>query len=691
MSVSTVQEQVTGREIAHQLPRINEKSSLCSKDKCFFFDFKLRFLRNAFDAFDNPELDSGVVKGRLKKHYLFWEQIGANKFILNVIREGYKLPFLSSPTESFRQNNQSAFDSASFVTSSVDELLRSGSVIEVPFRPAVVNPLGVDTRPSGKQRLILDLRHVNKFLIKEHIKFDDWRDFQHFVRPGGFLFKFDLRKGYHHVDIFPEHQTFLGFSWELKKKQRFFVFTVLPFGLSTAPALFTKLLRPLVSTWHSQGVKISVYLDDGACIDYSYESAVQSSKLVKSLLDNTGLLANEEKSEWHPTQRMTWLGIELNTFENTYRVTDERISSLLSSIDKLLKSPFTTARILSRIAGKVVSMKFVLSNLIRLRTRNLYKCIELQPTWDCKLNMLEFPEAHKEILFWRDNISVLNKRSSINILQNKTVIKSDASDHGIGAILFESSGRKECFRMFDEGEATKNSTWRELEAIRFSLQSFAPRITGKSISWQTDNMAAKYICSSGSNKSDLQSLAININNLSRLFDIDLEVSWISRRFNASADYISKLVDTDDWELTDGFFRLIDGLWGPFTIDRFASYDNTKCERFNSKFCVPGTEAVDAFTQDWRFENNLWVPPVNLITRVLRSIRSTHGIRGVLIIPYWRSASFWSLLQNGPIFSSFVIDHLVFKESSGILKLGNKYSLLGSPNYRGGIVALLINS
>lgn len=202
----------------------------------------------------------------------------------------------------------------------------------------------------------------------------------------------------------------------------------------------------------------------------------------------------------------------------------------------------------------------------------------------------------------------------------------------------------------------------------------------------------KFICSSGSSKSDLQSLAININDLSRLFSIDLEVSWISRRFNASADYISKLVDTDDWEITDEFFELIDGLWGPLNIDRFASYNNTKCERFNSKFYVPGTEAVDAFTQDWRFENNRWIPPANLITRVLRTIISTHGIRGVLIIPYWRSAPFWSLLQNGPIFSSFVVDHMVFKDTAGILKLGNyKYSLLGSPHYRGGIVAILIKS
>ena len=129
---------------------------------------------------------------------------------------------------------------------------RSFEVIltEVPFEPHVVNPLSVDTRPSGKKRLIRDLRHVNKFLLNEHIKFDDWRTFQHFVRPGGFLFKFDLRKGYHHVSMAPEHQTYLGFSWKINGRKKYFVFIVLPFGLSTAPMLFTKIL----DLWYQHGI-----------------------------------------------------------------------------------------------------------------------------------------------------------------------------------------------------------------------------------------------------------------------------------------------------------------------------------------------------------------------------------------------------------------------------------------------------
>ena len=130
----------------------------------------------------------------------------------------------------------------------------------------------------------------------------------------------------------------------------------------------------------------------------------------------------------------------------------------------------------------------------------------------------------------------------------------------------------------------------------------------------------------------------------------------------------------------------------FTIDRFASFDNSKCKRFNSKLAVPGTEVIDAFTQDWRFEHNLLVPPVKHIVRVLNFIRSVAEKRAVLVVPLWTYASFWPLLKRGEEFAYFVKDYVSFENTSGILRLGKyKYSLLGSTKYKGGLIAFKICS
>ena len=55
------------------------------------------------------------------------------------------------------------------------------------------------------------------------------------------MFSFDLKSGYHHIEIASEYQTFLGFSWKFHKGEgcQYFVFSVLPFGLSTALCIFT--------------------------------------------------------------------------------------------------------------------------------------------------------------------------------------------------------------------------------------------------------------------------------------------------------------------------------------------------------------------------------------------------------------------------------------------------------------------
>ena len=44
----------------------------------------------------------------------------------------------------------------------------------------------------------------------------------------------------------------------------YYVFTVLPFGLSTAWYIFMKLMRPpLVKLWQGRGIRCVVYIDDG--------------------------------------------------------------------------------------------------------------------------------------------------------------------------------------------------------------------------------------------------------------------------------------------------------------------------------------------------------------------------------------------------------------------------------------------
>ena len=100
-----------------------------------------------------------------------------------------------------------------FVNRAITELITAGSIVECLSPPTVVNPLSVAIQSNGKKRLILDLRYPNSFLKKRKVKFEGVQDMLTVLsdRPQQYFFSFDIKSGYHHIEIFPDDQQFLGF------------------------------------------------------------------------------------------------------------------------------------------------------------------------------------------------------------------------------------------------------------------------------------------------------------------------------------------------------------------------------------------------------------------------------------------------------------------------------------------------
>ena len=156
-------------------------------------------------------------------------------------------------------------------------------------------------------------------------------------------------------------------------------------------------------------------------------------------------------------------------------------------------------------------------------------------------------------------------------------------------------------RMWSYSEAEKSSTWRELKAVHFALTSFKNSVQGKTVKWHSDNQGAVRIVDIGSPNTELHS--IDIFDFCRKFNVRFVSQWVPRELNTCADDISNIIDFDDWYTTHGFFAHLDHIWGPHTVDGFANALNAHLPRFNSRFRVPGTEAVDAFSVSWAADNN----------------------------------------------------------------------------------------
>ena len=78
------------------------------------------------------------------------------------------------------------------------------------------------------------------------------------VEKGDYAFKIDLQDAYFHVQIHPSSRKYLRFAFE----NRVYQFRVLPFGLNTAPQIFTRLGHTVTAYLHRQGISVIPYLDD---------------------------------------------------------------------------------------------------------------------------------------------------------------------------------------------------------------------------------------------------------------------------------------------------------------------------------------------------------------------------------------------------------------------------------------------
>jgi len=227
----------------------------------------------------------------------------------------------------------------------------------------VVNPLSVSVQANGKKKLILDLRYVNKFLRKMHVKYEDWKTAMSVFARGADMFSFDLKSGHHHVEIFDAHQTYLGFSWKHSNSNqvKVYVFTVLPCGLSSAPHVFTKILKPLEKHWRHQGICVAVFLDDGWGIEMDSQVCSIVADAVRTDVFEAGFVTNEDKSVWTPCQRLDWLGITW----------DRRVAKITSTIDSIIDSDFVlSARRLASFTGQIISTAPVSGNISRIMTRH---------------------------------------------------------------------------------------------------------------------------------------------------------------------------------------------------------------------------------------------------------------------------------------------------------------------------------
>nr|XP_012214762.1 PREDICTED: uncharacterized protein LOC105667509 [Linepithema humile] len=394
----------------------------------------------------------------------------------------------------------------------------------------------------------------------------------------------------------------------------------LPFGLSTAPYIFTKILQPVVTFLRNQGYQSVVYLDDFLLLGSSADECRANILASVNLLQSLGFVINFSKSHLDPSPRCKYLGFIFNSIKQSLSIPDTRRENLLHLTIHLAQKSRCRIREMASFIGSLISVcPAVQYGLLYTRAFERKKFLALRRNNADYSTFMDIPlELQIDFSWWINIFSDSNQSNKICSNNFVREIFSDASLNGWGAAC----GDLRTHGWWSESDQVLHINALELKAAFHGLRCFAADLHDCDILLRVDNTTAlAYINKFGSIQfPHLSAIAREIWQWCEDRNIFIFASYIASIENSIADTESRIADPDtEWSLSEGAFQEVLKTFGPFNVDLFASLINNKCDSYVSWFPDPGSIAVDAFTLSWRDFSFYAFPPFILLPRVLRKI------------------------------------------------------------------------
>ena len=292
-------------------------------------------------------------------------------YLLRGMREGFRVGFNRESVllKSATKNMRSATEEPDVVEAYLAKEHGAGRIIgplQVPQSSSNtlvhISRFGVIPKPHqpGKWRLIIDLSHPEGRSVNDGVDgelcslayatIDEAATI--ILRLGRFteLAKLDIASAYRMVPVHPDDRLILGMKW----KGAVFVDSALPFGLRSAPKVFTAVADGLEWILHTRGGCESIhYLDDYLLLGSpgSTECA-ESLDLAESTCEALGVPLALEKREG-PTHRLVFLGIELDSSKLELRLPGEKLIRLSRTVQEWQTKRSCTKKELLSLIGQL--------------------------------------------------------------------------------------------------------------------------------------------------------------------------------------------------------------------------------------------------------------------------------------------------------------------------------------------------
>lgn len=585
-----------------------------------------------------------------------WRAITTDSTVLSIVSSGLRV-LLHTPPRYRRRCviYRGPAPAMRSLAAQIAEWARSRVIERVPaLTPHLYSLLFPVPKVNNKLRWCLDLRETNSLTSAPRLRLPGVQAARLLLPVGCWFCRIDLTSAYSHILMRPSARRLLAF-WALGQRWRF---RALPFGLSTAPAFFTRLLRPVAAHLARLGVCLLRYLDDLLIWASTAAECRRSTRRVLRLLELLGFLVNYEKSALEPSQRVEYLGFEWLSLSATIHPLPRQLRALRRQARDVLRldsAGALTVRRLAGLVGKIVSQMPAMISA-NFRRHALQRCVNysqrIDSSWDASVRLSA--TALRDCRWLASAAPLLAARLGRpwRLGRARLTLTTDASPTGWGAWL-SSAGTVTTVRADWQAAwtATASSNLRETSAVTaafFALLELIP--WGSRLLIRSDNTTAVAAVRRMGARSRLIGQAIEpLIRAALRRQIQLSVEHLPGRLNGLADRLSRFtLYRNDWGLTHSAMAALLWHWpetAGLTIDLFASREFHLLDRYVSMEWDTTATAIDAFTLDWSLESPLIVPPINLIPAVCGNLLDHAPPLCVLVTPSWPSASWWATISS----------------------------------------------
>ena len=405
------------------------------------------------------------------------------------------------------------FASKQIVEDEIKYMLELG-IIEPAISP-YSSPVVLAKKKDYSTRFCIDFRGLNIITVADAEPIPDIEMMFIEIAQSCFFTKFDLSKGFWQIVLDPADKHKTAFSTHLG----LFQWTRMPFGLISAPATFSRMMRML----DLEKFSAFNFYDDVLVHGHDWEQHVQDVRGVLKQLDAFHLTVRPSKIE-AGFQQVEFLGHKVG--RGTLQPHETNLNKMMNiPTPKSKKQVRSVLGLLNYYRRYIPHFATLVTPLTELTKENGKRSIKWTKECESALRQVQILLGNKPIL-------------QLPRISEPFLLRTDASATGVGAILLQESDGKIhptafASRKLLDRETRYSTIERECLAIVWGISKFSRFLWGTHFTLETDHKPLTYLCTSEFKNSRLMRWSMSLQEYS------FTIKSLPGTSNTFADFLSR--------------------------------------------------------------------------------------------------------------------------------------------------------